>query len=146
MWSRRNQRPKPKDWTPTGFESGIGDECEAFLAGQLAAYLRRSGRPVPPVGWLNQLVHATPSELAVIAVGSEPAVHSSSWQRAVGYLARSLLERSRETGRPVGDLQWEVLLPLELELLANPQARDFEPADVIRLTLARLYELPELPA
>jgi hypothetical protein len=145
MWRRRNGRREP-DRRVTGVETSVGDECEAFLAGQLGAYLHRSGRPISPAGWLNQLVHGTTNELALMAVGSHPSLDPSNWQQAMAYLARSLLERARDTGRPIGELQRELLLPLELELLGNPDAVDFDPADVIRLTLARLYELPELPA
>jgi len=74
------------------------------------------------------------------------AVQPSTWRRAVGYLSRSLLERARETGRPIDRLQRELLVPLELELIGDPAAAHLDAADVIRLTLARLYELPELSA
>jgi hypothetical protein len=128
-------------------ETGIGDECEAYLSGKLAAYLQCRNRPVPPVGWLNQVVHATPNELALLATCANSfAVQPAMWRRAVGYLSQMLLERADETGRPIERLQQELLVPLELELMSDPSAVRLDAADMIRLTLRRLYELPELSA
>jgi hypothetical protein len=128
-------------------ETGIGDECEAYLSGNLAAYLQCRNRPVPPVGWLNQVVHATPNELALLATCANSfAVQPAMWRRAVGYLSQTLLERADETGRPIERLQQELLVPLELELMSDPSAVRLDAADMIRLTLRRLYELPELSA
>jgi hypothetical protein len=139
MWRKGKQEPEQA--------GGIGEECEAFLAGRLAVYLQGKGRPIPPVGWLNQLVHATPDELEFLATGgSAEAVQPSAWCRTVAYLARSLLQRAQVTGRPIGELQRELLIPLELELIGNPSSAGLDSADVVRLTLTRLYELPELPA
>ena len=142
MWGRRRTDRDPTGKDP-GFDTGVGDECEAYLAGRLAAYLQWVGRPVPPVGWLNQLVHATPAELSFLVTADVYAVQPSTWRRAVGYLSRSLLERARETGRPIDRLQRELLVPLELELFGDPAAAQLDPADLIRLTLARLYEFPQ---
>lgn len=145
MWRRRkgddsdHEAPLP--------ETGIGDECEAYLSGKLAAYLQCRNRPVPPVGWLNQVVHATPNELAFLASSANSfAVQPAMWRRAVGYLSQMLIERATETGRPIEQLQQELLVPLELELMSDPTAVRLDAADVISLTLRRLYELPELSA
>jgi len=141
MWRRRKQNPEP---VRRPVESPVGDECEAWLAGQLAAYLEGTGRTIPPVGWLNHVVHATVDELTVQAAGRVDAEPLASWPRAMRYLARSVLNRSEETGRPVAELQAGLLLPLELQLIGDPLAAQLDPADLIRLTLTRLYELPEL--
>jgi hypothetical protein len=146
MWRKRRQHREEPVGNAAGFGTGVGDECEAYLAGQLAAYLRGTRRSVPPVGWLNRVVHGTPNELALLAVGTADRMQAMTWPGAVGYLARTLLDRARETGRPIDELQIELLLPLELELLGRPDAVDLSPADLIGLTLVRLYELPELPA
>ncbi|MEW6470879.1 MAG: hypothetical protein AB1679_01290 [Actinomycetota bacterium] len=144
MWRRRKGGGE-SDGELAGLDTGVGDECEAFLAGRLAAYLQDLGRPVPAVGWLNQVVHATPRELSLLAVTGEAyALQPRLWCRAVGYLARNLLERARETGRPIEQLQRELLVPLELELIGDPAAADLDSDDMTRLTMARLYELPEL--
>ena len=91
-------------------------------------------------------MHATPAELVILANELGDDVPPMAWRRTVGYLARSLLERSRETGRRIEQLQQELLVPLELELIGDDAATSFDAADMIRLTLARLYELPELSA
>ena len=149
MWRHRKQsreQSRQPAAVPAGFETGVGDECEAYLAGRLAAYLQRSGRPIPPAAWLNQLVHASPTELVFLAAEGADVIQPSPWHQAVGYLCRSLLERAAEIGCPVDGLQRDLLLPLELALIGNADAAELDSADVIRLTLARLYELPELPA
>lgn len=142
MWWRREREPRERRI----FDASVGDECEAFLAGQLVAFLRHTGGPVPPVAWLNRLVHATSTELILLAGGAADAVQPAAWWRAVSYLSRSLLERARDTGVPVEQLQRELLVPLELELIGDPAAAQIDAADLIRVTLARLYELPELLA
>ena len=144
MWPKRKQNREPAH--PAGLATGVGNECEAFLAGRLAAYLRDTGRPIPPAGWLNQVAHATTGELVDLASGDAYGARPATWHRAVGYLSRSLLERARETGRPIAQLQRDLLVPLELELIGDTDAVHLDPSDIIRLALARLYELPELSA
>ena len=147
MWWSRKRRGESSGGDEAGWDTSIGDECEAYLQGQLGSYLQHHGRRVPPVAWLNQLVHATTPELALLATGAtDPTLRASDWRRTVGYLSRSLLERARETGLPIATLQQELLVPLELGLIGDPAAADLDPADLIRMTLSRLYELPELPA
>ncbi len=145
MWSKR-KKARTEARVPARFDTGIGDECEAYLAGQLAVYLQDQARPVPPVGWLNQVAHASPAELALLSLGQSDGIESPVWRRAVGYLARSLLERGRETGRPLEDLQRGFRVPLELELFGDPEAERLDSADLILVTLTRLYGLPELSA
>jgi hypothetical protein len=145
MW-RRRKREDGDDGVPVP-ETGVGEECEAYLSGRLAAYLQCRDRPVPPVGWLNQVVHGTPNELAFLAsCANSYAIQPATWRRAVGYLSQMLIERAEETFRPIEQLQQELLVPLELELMGDPTASELDAADVIRITLRRLYELPELSA
>lgn len=122
--------------------TGIGDECEGFFAGRLAAYLVDAGRPVPAFAWLNQVVHAGEVDLAVIAAGSPETIQPPSWRRTTAHLAESLLVRALDSGRPVASLQQELLLPLELELVADPDSALLDAAEVMRLALSRLFEIP----
>lgn len=146
MFWRKRKCDQERAATHPAFGSGVGDECDAYLAGRLAFYLRELGRPVPSVAWLNRVVHATPEELVILASEAEDTDQPVAWRRTVGYLARTLLERSRETGQRIDRLQQELLVPLELELIGEPSAARLDSADMVRLTLARLYELPELSA
>lgn len=143
---RRKRKSEERAAAHPLFGSGIGDECDAYLAGRLAFYLRELGRPVPPVAWLNRVVHATPAELVILANEADDTDQPMAWRRTVGYLARTLLERSRETGQRIERLQQELLVPLELELIGDAAATQLDSADMVRLTVARLYELPELSA
>ena len=146
MFWRKRKSDQERAATHPVFGSGVGDECDAYLAGRLAFYLRELGRPVPPVAWLNTVVHATPAELAVLAHEADGTDRPMAWRRTVGYLARTLLERSRETGQRVDWLQKDLLLPLELELIGDAAAAQLDSADMVRLALARLYEMPERTA
>jgi hypothetical protein len=141
MWRKKGHQKTPY---PAAF-TAVGDECEAYLAGQLAFYLQDTGRTVPPVAWLNQVVHGTAAELSLLAVERSDVIGLVAWRKALGYLSRILFERARATGRPIGELQ-ELLVPLELELFGDPDAVLLDADDVVRLALARLYELPELSA
>jgi hypothetical protein len=145
IWRKRKRDLEPAVAHPA-FGSGIGDECDAYLAGRLAFYLSELGRPVPAVAWLNRVVHATGSELVILANETDETDQPATWRRTVGYLARTLLERSRETGHRIEQLQQELLLPLELQLIGDATAVGLDSADLVRLTLARLYGLPELSA
>ena len=146
MFWRKRRSEQGRAATHPAFGSGIGDECDAYLAGRLAFYLRELGRPVPPVAWLNRVVHATPAELVILANEADDSDQPMAWRRTVGYLARILLERSRETGQRIDRLQQELLVPLELELIGDAGAARLDSAGMVRLTLSRLYELPELSA
>jgi hypothetical protein len=146
MFRRQRKSHQERAVSHPAFGSGIGEECDAYLAGRLAFYLRELGRPVPPVAWLNRVVHATPAELVILAHEADDTDQPVAWRRTVGYLSRTLLERSRETGQRVERLQQELLVPLELELIGNASAAQLDSADMVRLALVRLYELPELSA
>jgi len=93
---------------------------------------------------LNHVVHATTDELAILALGTTDMLQPATWQRAVSYLARSVFERARETARSIDEIRHELLLPLELELIGDPESANLDAADLIRLALARIYEQPEL--
>jgi len=149
MWQKKRDDDATQSTAPAApdsFCTGVGDECEAFLAGQLAAHFLNRHRPIPPVAWLNRVVHATANELAILAVGTSDTFQPGTWARAVSYLARIVQERARETGRPVNEIQRELLLPLELELIGDPESVKLDAADLIRMALARIYEQPELSA
>jgi hypothetical protein len=92
-------------------------ECEDFLAGQSALALRESGTPVPPWAWLNMLAHATRQELVRVAVhGLEDENVPEAWERAVAMIAREVLALADERACATGDVQRDVLVPIELEM------------------------------
>jgi hypothetical protein len=155
MWRRwawgqaRGERGADGRGDDTGSESdpagSVSDECEAYLAGQLSAYLIDRGRPVPPYAWLNQVAHATPTELAVIAAGNPQGVQPKSWRRAAAYLAESLLRLAHDSGRPVAELQRELLVPLEIELAGDSSSSEMESADIVRLAFSRFSDFRGSP-
>jgi len=60
-----------------------------------------------------------------------------AWEVNVSFLARSLLDRSRDLGLAVKELQRKILLPIELTAHAEPLG----PSTLVRLVLTRLSDL-----
>lgn len=119
--------------------AGLGEECEAFLAGHWVEHLRAQGRPVPPWGWINHLAHATEDELRVTAGALEGARrHADPWSQAASFLARELLDVAAECSTDVSELQHRCLVPLELALFADPTARRLNPGQLAARTMSTL--------
>jgi hypothetical protein len=57
---------RPPETQPC-WEAALSGETEAFLDGRLVEHLMTAGRMVPAWAVLNQLAHASPSELASLA-------------------------------------------------------------------------------
>ena len=117
---------------------GIGAECEAFLHGRMVQYLAARGRSVPAWAWLNQLAHATEAELRARASYPPGWSDNGAWLDAVALLARELLDEVAATGSSLADLQWDLLIPTELQLLAADPLRGPDPSQLVTLVLGAL--------
>lgn len=131
MWWKKRASNEPD---PDG---GLGDECEAWLAGRWAEYRAGRGEPVPSWAWLNRVAHA--SEKAVRSMTRMPAVNCDEWFRLRGCVAESLVTEAAQRGLSVPDLQRSVLLPIECALFQDDTHYRFGNPELIVWILAALH-------
>lgn len=110
------------------WRAGIGDECQAFLAGR---YYQIVGRreTAPDWVWLNVVAHADRSRLERLGRQSG---HSNRRLAALSYLAVEVLAACDHEHLPLDRAQRAVLMPFESDLLARAQAS----GDLARLVAA----------
>ena len=102
-------------------------ECEAFLEGTLAEYLDEQGLVVPVWAWTNLLAHGRAEQITdCVCAPTEPLHSDRDWSVARSLLAFEIFDLL-EAGYPLEELQQDVLIPLELELAAHPQASRWGP-------------------
>lgn len=131
MWWKKRASNEPD---PDG---GLGEECEAWLAGRWAEYLAGLGEPVPRWAWLNQVAHA--SEKAVRAMTRLPTVNNDEWLRLRGCVAESLIKEAAGKGVSVAELQRSVLLPIESALFHDANLYRFGNPELMVRILAALH-------
>lgn len=105
-------------WSWRAQEQLLVEESEAFLRGTLApALAAREGR-VPAWARLNRLAHGNEASITALAAtsGVDRGEHGveALWHTAEAYLAQELLTHCG--CHTLGDLQHEVLQPLELRV------------------------------
>lgn len=132
MWWKKRAPKEPGDQ-----DRGLGDECEAWLAGTWAEYLSGRGEPVPRWAWLNQVAHA--SEKAVRAMTRLPAFNNDEWLRLRGCVAESLIKEAAGKGVTVAELQHSVLLPIECALFHDESLYRFGNPELMVRILAALH-------
>lgn len=132
-------------WRSTGREAealqdaGLAEECEAFLAGHWVDYLAAQGTPIPTWGWVNHPAHATEDELRDTARALEPPRrHADPWSQATSFLALELLDVAAERAVDVSELQRSCLVPLELDLFADPTACRLNPGQLAARVMSAL--------
>ena len=132
--SNHRQRDVPND---------LARQCEAYLAGRFAHFVRR-GREPPPWAWFAVLAHADEDEVEAIASAGLPdrrIRRSDSWDQALAFLAQEMLCRATDAHQGLRDLQRSVLVPLELELAAH-STWPTEPAAFVGVVLSALRPKP----
>lgn len=130
MWKKA--RPNDRDAETGAGDSGLGDECEAYLRGEWAEYLRAHGQAVPRWAWLNRVAHAP--EEALRLAHRRPVwcgQHEDVWTEFRSSVADLLFKQAEDSGRTVDELQASVLVPIELALFARHESR--LPADAVLL-------------
>jgi len=117
MWRRRNdpERKDPHQIYP-GAEALV-EECEAFLSGDSVDQSERRGQRVPVWAWMNVLAHGTEVELRALA--TDRSVGDEAHQ-ALAYVAGELVDLADDGYFDLETYQREVLVPLELDVLACP--------------------------
>jgi hypothetical protein len=114
--------------------STIAAECSAFLSGEAAALLESRGRIRPCWAWLNALAHGPESDLERQARSLGRPSTRGRWETANAFLAGELLATSRR-GSSMEALQSDVLVPLELDLLAGSAPAIRTPAEYVSSVL-----------
>jgi len=112
-WRRHPRQPDP---------AGEAADVEAFLLGRSVEYFRARHQAVPPWAWLNTVAHSPPGavdDLRVPEPGGEGAKAEGAGRRAVETIAHALCRQTRGDPVAIGTLQRELLVPLELALVAG---------------------------
>jgi hypothetical protein len=134
---------KPEQQTGGGT---IALECEAFLGGTLAEHWDEQGVVVPVWVWTNLLAHGTMEQIGeTVAHPSRPRRAVRSWRIARSYLAHQILDLSGDESS-LRDLQWSILVPLELEMAARPEVNQWTPRqwlDVVDYAIRNPHLAPE---
>jgi hypothetical protein len=118
------------------WEAALSGETEAFLDGRLVEHLMTAGRMVPAWAVLNQLAHASPSELASLAEidgrpGNAREPGEPVWRAAQRSLASRLLA-SATLPDEITRIQQTVLVPLELRLIERSETETVTLRQAIR--------------
>ena len=133
MWTWR-RRPRPSD--PA---SDVAD-VEAFLLGGSVEYFRAHHQAVPPWAWLNTVAHSPPvavDDLRFHAPRPEGSKAEAAGRRAVETIAHALCVQTKGDPTAIGALQCEVLIPLELALVAG-RIHASDARGVVQLAVAAL--------
>lgn len=112
-------------------------ECEAVLSGRYAEHLEDRQRRVPGWAWLNLLAHGTAEDLQSANGRGGPAA-TQRWRDARAYLAGEVLGAVAPGGATLGNLQRDVLVPLELRLASPERTSVPTPGELVSCLLAAL--------
>lgn len=100
-------------------------EAEDLLSGHAVTWYRDRHLGVPMWAMLNALAHANPEEIRLVAGGAGDTV--IGWSPSCQRVARRLVRLER-AGFPIGRVQRDVLVPVELEMLVGGTGRADHPA------------------
>jgi hypothetical protein len=110
-----------------------------MLAGDALNLYKESGRRMAPAwAYLNQLAHSNVEDLVRLARRCHDD-RSSVWDETVSYLAAELLGFD---GRPeaIVNIQREVLIPIELDVLAGRKDSLGAPPEFVSVVLRALQQ------
>ena len=129
MWKRRQEPEKPVRG------SGLGDECEAFLAGEWVDHLEAEGLPVPSWAWLNRVAHAPEADLrAMTRLPAWSHTEMDEWSRLRACVAATVLDRAKQMSTTPAEMQRLVLVPIELRVCGDDRLQQLgNPELLIRL-------------
>ncbi len=114
-------------------DGGPAGDCEAFVVGHLAEYRIDRNQCVSVWEWTNLLAHGSEHELREDLAdagrdqfSSGPFAGDVEWCSARSLLAGEVLHLAA-IGGSLESLQRSVIVPLELELAANPETSRWQP-------------------
>ena len=122
---------------PPGEGTELVAECEAVLCGRYAEHLEERQRRVPAWAWVNLLAHGTAEDLQTAnALGGQ--ARTQRWRAARAYLAGEVLGTAEQGIATLGDLQRDVVVPLELQLASSERTSALTPSELVASVLAAL--------
>lgn len=124
-------------------DSSLAREAEAYLAGRYLALMSQRDGWVPAWAWLNRCAHG---DLAILhALSGEASAGLSvvalSWASAERLLAAELLAIVDGEEELLRNLQWRVLIPLEIVLIDREGTEELTPRGLILCVRAALRSL-----
>jgi hypothetical protein len=111
------------------------EEWESFLAGDSVSLCEARGEPVPVWAWMNVLAHGTEAELRAAAENRPP---NDEGRQALAFVASELVELIDAGVAVLEAFQREVLVPLELDVIACPAAPQWRPGQLVSGLLGAL--------
>jgi hypothetical protein len=108
-------------------------EATAIIAGRYAEWATAAGRPVPVWAWMNLLAHGTEEALRTEA---ERLCGARGWRHARSAVAAEILDLADAGHIRLSEVQRDVLLPLELDVMACANAATWTPRELFAGLLA----------
>ena len=106
----------------------LAEECVAFLAGGYVESCEGGQNPVPVWAWMNVLAHGTEAELRAAALDRP---HDDPGHQARAFVAGELIDLIDAGCLDLETFQREVLVPLELDVMACPASSLWRPAELV---------------
>ena len=114
------------------------EESAAFLTGQAQELYERRRQPVPTWARLSAVAHAHPASVRYLAEAHHLEFHPwGSWAWAVGRLANVMVAMAPDD-QGLEQLQRTCLVPMELELVGDPEVPVVAATQVLSEACARL--------
>ncbi|MCL4421589.1 MAG: hypothetical protein M1115_00210 [Actinobacteria bacterium] len=120
----------------------LAHESELFLSGRYGRHVAESEMGAPYWVWLSILAHGTKDE--IVGLTEMPPVSKSipkevePWRKASAFLAQELLTFAVKAPQGLSGLQQDVLIPLELDLTADPGSKYLGPSQFVNEVLVAL--------
>jgi hypothetical protein len=119
MFQQRGSRPSSVEVVESKIlDTGTAERAAAWLRGEGDLVTAAMGRPVPVAMQLGVLAHADLKRLRTLGRYSRRGSVRRTWGTEMARMAGDLAEVAGSTER-LGRLQAEVLVPLELDILAG---------------------------
>jgi hypothetical protein len=121
-------------------------DIESFLSGRYEQQLLRNLEAVPAWARLNEFAHGTVEDLAeavrhTALVSGSPPGGPDRWRSARQVLAIDLLAVVGDDPVALSQLQFTVLVPLELHLMQSEWRDGMTPYELVRITRAALRSI-----
>lgn len=134
-------RPRRIHAEPLQPDESLVIETQSYLDGNYLEIAFNENRDVPAWAWLSVLAHGDEKSLARAAtwLSDHPGVRPEfdTWGRVLEHVAHQVLDTAVAVGCSLGEIQRDLLIPLELTIINTPVG----PTTLYRLISAILAEL-----